>query len=273
MKQYSIKDIQNYDLKILLDFIKVCEKYSLTYWLSSGTLLGAVRHKGFIPWDDDVDVEMPIEDYLKFCKVAQKEFGDKYFLQTYKTEKLYDMQFAKIRANNTTSIPIKRKNWKIHWGLCIDIFPIVGLYDNKILRKIQWTLFKINSAMLCVDRDHVSKEKLNIKDKLLYLIPRRVRHSICNVNNIIIYKKFWKSNSGSMLWGAISPWWNKETCNESVELDFEGYKMKAPCGYEYILTQFYGDYMQLPPLEERSGHELLLGDIIFDLENDYSYYL
>ena len=272
MMNLTIRDIQKTDLEILLAFIEICKKHGLTYWLSSGTLLGAVRHKGFIPWDDDVDVEMPIEDYKRFCKIAQAELGARYFFQTYKTDKQYDMQFAKIRKNGTTSMPVNRKGWHIHWGICIDIFPVIGLYDSVFLRKLQWKLFKINAMLLSIDRNYYSSKNKSKKAKLAHLVPRFVRYGICNLNNIFLLKAFRKSDKGTMLWSGMGPWWTKEACAEDVFLEFEGHMLAAPKGYKTILENLYGDYMQLPPEAEREGHTLLLGNIIFDLEKDYREY-
>ncbi len=131
----------------------VGKKHGLRYYLSSGTLLGAVRHKGFIPWDNDIDIEMPIEDYRRFLKLAQKSFPSGLFVQTYNTDKEFNELWCQIRKNNTTSLPIKLMKWKLHWGMHIDIFPLFGEYRNSVLAKLQRKLFVVCRTLLAKDYD------------------------------------------------------------------------------------------------------------------------
>lgn len=94
---HKMTKLQKIELEILKKIDEVCKKHNIKYWIDSGTLLGAVRHKGFIPWDDDIDIAMLREDYEKFLKVAQKDFGNEYFLQTKNTDKKYPLFYAKVR--------------------------------------------------------------------------------------------------------------------------------------------------------------------------------
>lgn len=125
----QLREVQLFDLQILKDVVRVCDNNNIKYMISSGTLLGAVRHGGFIPWDDDTDIYMPLSDYKKFLKIAQRELGEKYFVQNYKTDKNYSEMWTQIRANGTTSMPVKAYKFDIHYGMCMDIFPAVGVSD------------------------------------------------------------------------------------------------------------------------------------------------
>lgn len=115
-------DLQKVEFDILVEFDRICRKFNLKYFLFSGTLLGAVRHGGFIPWDDDIDVAMPINDYYKFVKICKTELGEDYFLQTYNTDYV-NFWYAKIRKNNTTMLESGFENVNMHHGVWIDIFP------------------------------------------------------------------------------------------------------------------------------------------------------
>lgn len=270
----SLRDMQIFDLNMLDEVDRICKKYNLRYWLSSGTLLGAVRHKGFIPWDDDIDVEMPIKDYKKFCKIAQKEFGDKYFLQNYKTEKSYNELWSKIRANNTTSMPVDQAALNIHWGVCIDVFPIVGTYENKFLFKLQQRLFGLNKTLLSKDFVEIAVKDYSPSTaaKFLMNLPLTIKHFLCDINNLFLYKSFDKSEKSSILFKKLNPKRRTEFYTETVKLEFEGKAYNVPYQYDALLTALYGDYMTPPPVSERTGHEQVCGEIIFDLNKDYKEY-
>lgn len=136
-----MNEIQKFELNVLKDIVEFCKENDIRYYLSSGTLLGAVRHGGFIPWDDDIDMYMPVSDYKKFLKLGAKKLDKKYFIQNYKTENEYSEMWTQIRVNNTTSMPKNLIEWNIHWGLCIDIFPLVGVDEEHLDRqKRHWRL-------------------------------------------------------------------------------------------------------------------------------------
>lgn len=121
---YLLIDIQLSIYKILLEFDRICRKYHIKYILDGGTLLGAIRHFGFIPWDDDADIAMLRKDYNKFCKVCKKELNEGFYLETKAVNKKYPYSFAKLRLNGTIYKESFLNDLKIHPGIWIDIFPI-----------------------------------------------------------------------------------------------------------------------------------------------------
>lgn len=274
--EYNKRDWQLFEVSILDKVVAICEKYNIKYYLTDGTLLGAIRHKGFIPWDDDIDIAMPINEYKRFCKIASKELEKvNCFLQTYKTDPECYIMWGMVRANNTTSMPISSYNWNIHWGVHIDIFPIVGIYKNKFLKKLQYFLFGLNKTILECDyikagicEDYVPSTKV----RFLYKLPRKTRHLIVSMNNIFINKDFSESNIGSQIWVNLKEDFNKDYFKDTVKVEFENKYYCAPAKYDELLTNIYGDYMTPPPEDERMGHETLQGETIRDLGKDYKEY-
>lgn len=118
------KKIWAVEMDLYRELERVCKKHNLRYWAIGGTLIGAVRHHGFIPWDDDIDVCMPREDYEKLCGLYSKEFSSPYFLQTPQTDPGYYFSFAKFRNSNTTAISMPFKNSLFNQGIFIDVFPL-----------------------------------------------------------------------------------------------------------------------------------------------------
>ena len=131
MNEQTLQKLKDIEKDMLVIFIQICKKYDMRYFLAGGSCLGAVRHRGFIPWDDDIDVVMPREDYEKFLKVARNELPENIFLQTGKTDNDFPMNFAKLRNSDTTFIETSVKNFKINHGVFIDIFPLDGYSDSK----------------------------------------------------------------------------------------------------------------------------------------------
>ncbi|MCI6430575.1 MAG: LicD family protein [Lachnospiraceae bacterium] len=260
-------------LKKILDvYVAICEKHHLRYYLSSGTLLGAVRHSGFIPWDDDIDVDMPMEDYKIFCKIAQKELGERYFFQTYNTDKVLNVPWGRIRENGTTSMPVRDAEFDIHYGVDIDIFPMVGIYNNKLLAKMQEKMFSLIVTLLQADYykiyHHWSPSKFV---KGLYALPRSLRKSFVNIFGLFVYRNFRDAENGFTLY-EYSCKRNPAYYKESIKLNFEGSLYDAPAKWDAVLKEAYGDYMTLPPLDQRNGHADSMGEIIFDLNKDFKEY-
>ncbi len=271
--QEQLQKMQEVELDLFKAFIEVCEKLRLKYYLLGGTLLGAVRHKGFIPWDDDIDIGMPRKDYEIFIQKAQDLLPEHYFVQTLYSEPKIPYNFCKVRNSNTTFIESSIKKLNINHGVYIDVFPLDG-YPNdkkeqkKFKRKQLFYKIWINKIFTCKD-DSFIKRALRLGLKVItFFMPVKVAvkkreklyKSYAETDMIANYCGAWKEKE-------IVP---KDWYGEGVQLEFEGLKVNAPAQYDKWLTQVYGDYMQLPPEEKRVGHHYTE---VIDLERSYLHYI
>jgi len=158
------------ELDIFKAFLKVCKENDLRYFLAGGTLLGAVRHKGFIPWDDDMDVLMPRKDYDRFLEIGQSLLPPEYFLQTRQTDREYPCNFAKIRDSRTTFVEKSLKDRVINHGVYIDIFPLDYFPQSPVVQ--QWKLFWWKLSSVCVGQVFYSEEPLTVKRRFLRCVSR-----------------------------------------------------------------------------------------------------
>ena len=258
-KMDEVKKVELEIMDYLDDFTK---SHDLTYYIMYGTLLGAVRHNGFIPWDDDIDIAMMSDDYLKLLEL-DKEIDRKYYLQNVYNTDTCTYIFTKIRKNHTTMVEKDMNYLPFKKGINIDIFPLFKYPKSKY----QQFLFqkRIRVASLFVNRE---VKGTNLKGKLLYLFLRlftRKRANIIarkNIDKLLHFNKEFIEYRMIATQSLDKDWFKK------IELPFEGRKYSAPKGYEGFLKMRYGDYMKLPPESERYGHGK--GNIIIDLEKDYN---
>lgn len=254
---------------ILREFVGVCNKLNLRYYLLGGTLLGAVRHQGFIPWDDDIDVGMPREDYEKFISLGQAYLPNNYFIQTFMTDPGYPANFAKIRNNNTTFVETSLGGCDINHGVYIDIFPLDYYPEERAFA------YEVEKLLLTLRISTVfAKTKMKMKTRIVRLISCVLypSHKKALIRRETMFKTVPKSGLIANNCGA---WGKKEIVpadwyGEGVPVMFEGMQLMAPVEYDKWLTQVYGDYMQLPPVEKRVGHHFV--DVI-DLSKPYTEYM
>lgn len=265
------KRIWNKQLGILSELERVCKKYDIQYFAVCGTLLGAIRHKGFIPWDDDMDVGLLRDDYNKLVEHAD-EFRTPYFLQNIYTDTECFSHTSRLRDSNTTAIVLKDKRNKCNHGIYIDIFPFDNLVDNRIHRFIQFIGLTFYSRVLQYSKSY----ELDKNKSLKY----RMCNFYTNINGFKeVFSKYQDlcsryNNRQTKLLGLISG--NKMSkqfrypfvaCQEVIEVPFEDTTICVPKGYHDCLTVNYGNYMSFPPEEERGKwHE---GVLLIDPDVDY----
>ncbi len=272
MTDETLKEVHEVELDLLEKFATVCDGLGLMYTLSSGTLLGAVRHKGFIPWDDDIDVSMPREDYEIFVKKANELLPEGYFLQHYTTDKNYHNTFAKLVNCNTTWIPYETKNLDVKHGIGMDVFPIDRISDPKKIDKIaRKTFFKL-TLKDCYYMDYIKTIKNKRKRMVGYLLHPFVKM----FNGKRLIAKIDKFNKGK----GVGEWTTGDVMRrnkvmpyslyeEYADVEFEGKTFKCIKNKEKYLRIVYGDdYMQLPPEEKRVTH---LAEVV-DCHKPYTEY-
>jgi len=274
LDENDLKKMQSEELEIFKKTIEICERLNLRYFLLGGTLLGAVRHEGFIPWDDDIDIGMFREDYEIFISEAPKHLPENYFLQTHKSESSYINNFAKIRNSETTFIESAAKNLNINHGIFIDIFPL-DFYPETNLKRI---IFKIKNWIYQrkLSEGFYVKTKKTLKTRVIDSIFHKIFCKLDVYETVAKREKLFKSCSNSTkIANHCGAWGEKEVVpiewyGEGKTLMFEGICVNVPQDYESWLNKVYGNYMQLPPIEKRVTHH---HTEIIDLEKSYIEYM
>lgn len=253
-----LEDIHAVQLDLLEKFDAVCKQLHLRYTLASGSLLGAVRHGGFIPWDDDIDVSMVREDYEIFVEKANAVLPQGYFLQHYRTEKNCPNIFAKLRNTNTTWIPYEHKKLCINHGIGMDIFPIDRVEDPTRLRKIaRKTAFYIRLKNCC-DISYIKTIKKSYKKLIAWFLFPLAK--LMGRKRIIAKADAFNKGTGKGDWTTadvqmrdkLMPYALFETYED---IAFEGKFFSVIQDKTQYLEKIYGkEYMQLPPADKRVVH-------------------
>jgi len=256
----SIRDIQRIQLETLIDIRHVCEKHGLTYTLYCGTLLGCIRHGGFIPWDDDVDIAMPLADYRAFLKIFPAETSDKYAVESLFSHLYASSTWCKVCRKHTVYTRREVLHLRFCKGISVDIYPLIGAADFPRFERIQSTLLLACSAFRSTEYRKATGYRLpNEKQQriigLFDRLPRVIRYILCR-----LFLSVCMLDPGKHLrCGTIdaAPFQGKFTRSDLRRLTtgiFEGESFRIPAEYDRLLTIMYGDYMQLPPEWARTPH-------------------
>lgn len=259
MYQVGLDEIRKIQLKILEAVVEFCELENITYYLSYGSLIGAVRHQGYIPWDDDIDLVMLRSDYERFIKKFN-DYHDQYKVYTANNMKWYPLPFAKVSYEGSVLIEDIEDNNKLkkNYGINIDIFPIDFIPEGKIKQIAFISILNILKKILLIKR--ISKDRIISRRKkfLVALLKLPILLISPNMISRLINKlaRMYSDGNlvGNLVFSNTKDIVSKDTFSNTILLNFENLLLKAPVKYDEWLRNYYGDYMILPPENERKSH-------------------
>lgn len=269
----TIKDVQNKILEIMKYIDGLCRANDIVYYIMGGTALGAVRHGGFIPWDDDLDIFMTPENYEKFKKIFDEQNSQNFVLQEWRTTPKY-LEYAKVRMNGTTFIEEHFKNFKdMHHGIYVDIMILHKVPNKKLVQKMVYYQSKFVTLYGLSQRNWKPKTKGQaLALKILKILPRKWLAKRC-------YKKIYKydglkANFKYCYWitpaGFKNGLFEESFFDTPIDVAFEDAKLMGAKKIKEYLEYRYGDYMKLPSEEQQKS---AVHAMIYDTKKDYKEYL
>lgn len=263
--------LQKTEFDILREFVRVCDELGLTYYLVCGTALGAAKYQGFIPWDDDVDVALPREDYAIFCEKAQALLPEHLFLQNVHTDPQYPLIFSKLRDCTTTYVEKAYAKTDMNHGVYIDVFPLDG-YPCEAASQKRIEKEKHRYALMrlcCLDVPLTWKTRLLVAVQKLCGVHRRPARLVARVERFMASCPTAQSavwcNHGN--WQGRLEYAPREQYGDGAWATFEGLRVRIPEQIDDYLTQKYGDWRADPPVDEQVGHHYYT---VLDLDKPYT---
>lgn len=258
-RELSLQEIQEAILDIMIYIDEICRKHHLTYFLSGGTLIGAIREKGFIPWDDDADIMMPRQDYNKLLQIIRKD-SSLYKINSVELSKEWTLPIAKVY--DTKTLVDYKYIQESPVGVFVDILPMDGLSGNRFLTKLYYCLIKF----LWMCRHSAIKKDFNPEEKFRYfkkvfqkIMPFIGANRISKfINSLAKHKHYQESEyvGCSVLCHYMDKeYFAKSWFESSIDVEFCNHSFKAPIGYDAYLTKLYGDYMT-PPKKADDHHHM-----------------
>lgn len=268
---FDLRKLQLKELEILKEIDRICKKHHIEYVLAYGTALGAVRHQGFIPWDDDIDIMMKAADLARFKEVCKTELNEHYFFQDFETDPYLHCTWAKIRENGTTSMIREMSDYPVHWGICIDIFPMIHVRSSGFTRLDRFAYKLMN---LCANKklNEWGYGSYGLKTNKAKWIPEFLVKPLYQKARAYLVRE--RKNADcyyDFCTGLDARYrWEDQVFADVIELPFEDGTFPVVREYDAYLTISYGaDYMEIPKVEDRVDH----GDIIVDFDKDYKEYM
>ena len=273
MSKQAVREVQNKILETMKYIDQLCRKHGIVYYIMGGTALGAVRHGGFIPWDDDLDIFMTPDQYERFNLVFEKENSQQFVLQEWRTDTKY-LEYAKVRMNGTTFIEEHFKDWKeMHHGIYVDIMILHKVPENKLIQRLVYLESKFVTLYGLSQRNWKPKTKGQaVVLKSLKIMPCRLMARIA-YSHIYRYDAR-KTNFKYCYWITPAKFrsglFDASFFETPVDVPFEDTVLLGSERIKDYLAYRYGDYMKLPSEEQQRA---AVHAMIFDTEKDYSEYL
>ena len=257
-REISLDELKRIQVEILDQVHSFCKNNEITYYLSSGSLIGAIRHKGYIPWDDDIDIYMPRLDYERFLSIY-KDDSNSYRVRSLRTDASYSLAYAKVERVGTKLI--ERVDNPLDIGVNIDIFPVDGVPDDLTQRKKYFSKIQsIRNRMIFKDVSLSFRHRGLLKNIVLLLgkvcLLNRSLRSLAEDLDAMIDKSLNDSNfvCNLVMGNGINSIFRRESLGGIIQVEFEGKRYDTMLGYDDYLTKTYGDYMKLPPTALRVSH-------------------
>lgn len=261
----DMKKVWAVQMDLLCELDRVCKKYGLTYYADSGTLIGAVRHAGYIPWDDDIDIVMMRKDYKRLMEVAQEEFSYPIFLQNFYSEKDYIRAHAQLRNSETTGCTLKDINTTYNKGIFIDIFPLDNVpNDEKELMRFKKRIARRWSIITC---PYVKQENW-VKKVIAKILGRIINYNVEFPKYEELCQKYNEDDTERISYIAYSHGkdkhiWKRSWFDAIYEAPYEFIQIPIPSGYDERLRKEYGDYMTIKQVPTSHGGVILSADIAY----------
>jgi len=264
VRPINIDEMKRIEVDILRQVVKMCTNHGLKYYIVGGTLLGAVRHHGFIPWDDDIDIALPRPDYEKLEHICRRELPPRYKFINFKDDPRLPYNFSKVIDTQTVLIEEVRKASQLRLGVFVDIFPFDGVPRNRLVKAVHMQTVQLLRTLLLLSSLDLSAKKRSLPRRVVLkivqflLCPHALEFVHWALEKLASRYGFGSSDEICNYMGA----WGKrevfrgEWLGEGVTLSFEGLLLNGVSQYDEYLTHLYGDYLSLPPVEQRRSHHL-----------------
>ncbi len=273
----TLKKLQKIELDILKEFDEICDKFNLEYFLCGGSAIGAVRHQGIIPWDDDIDVGMNRKDYDKFLEIARQNYSDKYTVVNNETNEMFPLMNTRWGLNGTTFKTKDLKDVPGEFGVFLDIFCFDNIPNDEAKMKKQGTAAWFYGKLLVLSGVPSPVLYISGWKKSIVLFVSRCAHTAFKIFKLsprFFYKKakkyavqYQNEDTDRMAYmfdpERFTSIVYKKDIYPTKKMKFESFEARVPQKIESYLTQRYGDYMTLPPEDKRHNHppfQLNLGE-------------